>query len=248
MNSAFGNIFIIFKRELSGHFNSMLAYVFMFIFVALSMLMAFFFGGFIEYQQASLAQSFFFWHPWLFMFLGPAVGMRLWSEENRSGTIELLLTMPVAPWHAIVGKFLAAAAVIFMAIVMTFPIVITVGFLGDPDWGPIWTGYLASFLVAISCVAVTCAVSAFTRSLVACLVVSVALCFALTLIGFSRTTEILTDHLGGGVAGFLAGFSVMKHFQEMTRGVVTLQNIVFYLSLIGFCLFITSVVIRTKRS
>ena len=248
MNSSIKNIFIVFKRELAGHFNSMLAYVFICMFVVLSMVMAFFFGGFIENQQATLAQSFFLWHPWLFMILPPAVGMRLWSEENRTGTVELLLTMPVAPWYAIVGKYLAAVAVIFLAILGTFPIVLTVERLGDPDWGPIWTGYLGSFLVASAGVAITCAVSAFTRSLVTCLVVSVVLCFALTLIGFSRTTDVLSDHIGGTMAGFFAGFSVMKHHTEMLRGVVTLQNMVFFASMIGFCLFVTSIVIRSRRS
>ncbi len=247
MNNALTNIWTVFKRELKSHFNSMLAYVFIIIFVVLAMVMTFLFGRFLERGDASLESQFFFWHPWLFMLLGPAVGMRLWSEENRTGTVELLLTMPIATWHAILGKFLAACTVIFLALFATFPIVITLFTLGDPDVGPIFVGYLASFLVAATYVAVTCAVSAFTRSLVTCLVVSVAICLSLTLLGFPMTTDFFADY-NTVLASFLSLSSPMGHFLEMIRGVVTLNDVVFYASIIGFCLFLTSVVIRSKRA
>lgn len=248
MNSAFRNILVIYKRELAGHFNSILAYVLIFIFVLLSMIMGFVLGAFLDRGDASLAASFLIWQPWLFLLIGPAVGMRLWSEEHRTGTIELLLTMPVAPWQAILAKFLASCTVILAALAMTFPIVITVCYLGDPDVGAIFTGYVASFLVASSMVAIACAVSAFTRSLVACLVVSFAICFALTLIGFDPITEAITDLMGGTVGEALSRLSMMSHFQDMARGAISLSNVVYFVSLIGFCLFVTSVVIRSKRS
>ncbi len=248
MNSAFRNILTIYKRELAGHFNSILAYVLIFVFALLSMAMGFVLGAFLDRGDASLASSFLMWHPWLFLLIGPALGMRLWSEEHRTGTIELLLTMPVTPWQAILAKFLASCTVILAALAMTFPVVITVCYLGDPDVGAIFTGYVASFLVASSMVAIACVVSAFTRSLVACLVVSFAICFILTLIGFDPITQAISDLWGGTFAEAVSRLSLMSHFQDMTRGVIYLNNIVYFASLIGFCLFVTSVVIRSKRS
>ena len=136
--SSIRNIWTVFKREINSHFSSMLAYVFVVIFVFLSTLLAFLFGGFFQSQQASLASSFFAFHPWLFMILGPAIGMRLWADEHRLGTIELLLTMPVKAWHAITGKYIASCAVVAAALAMTFLMVVMVGKLGEPDYGVIW--------------------------------------------------------------------------------------------------------------
>ena len=250
MKGAFRNIWIVYKRELKSHFNTMLAYVFIVIFVALVMALMFLIADFFNpnRQDAALAGPFFSWHPWLFIILAPAVGMRLWSDEHRTGTIELLLTMPIAPWHAIMGKYLAALSVIAFALLGTFPAVITVAYLGDPDNGAIWAGYIASLLLAAGCLAITCAVSAFTRSLISSLVVSVALCFVLILIGSTPATVFITDVVSGGFAEFIASFSMMSHFEDMVRGVISLNNFVFYVSLIGFCLFLTSTIINTKRT
>ncbi len=248
--SALRNIWIVFKRELKAQFNSMLAYVFVVIFVVLSMALTFWFRNFFDpnAQDASLEFSYFMWPAWLLMFLAPAVGMRLWSEEHRTGTIELLLTMPVATWHAIVGKFLAGLAVITIAVAASFPIVITVAYLGDPDNGTVWGGYLATFFYGAACLAITCAVSALTRSVVACLIISVTICFVLLLIAVPPVQDYFSDVLGGGASEAISSFSMFSHYNEMKRGVVSLPNLVFYLSMVGFCLFATSVVIKSKRA
>ena len=166
MNKSLRNVWIVFRRELCSHFDSSLAYVFIIVFLLLSMGLGFLFSGFLERDQASL-EPFFTFHPWLFMVLAPAVGMRLWSDEHRTGTIELLLTMPISVWEAIVGKFLAALTVLAFAVVLTFPVVVTVEYLGDPDYGPIISSYLGSLFFAGVCLAITSMVSAMSRSLVA---------------------------------------------------------------------------------
>jgi ABC-2 type transport system permease protein len=147
----------IFKREFLSYFNSPVLYVIVLIFLWASNGFTFFFGGILNNNDASLTQPFFFWHPWIYLVLAPAVGMRLWSEEHRLGTIELLMTMPVSPWQAIIGKFAAAALVWFISLALTFPVVVTVSYLGNPDPGPIITGYAASYLYAMGCLAVTSA-------------------------------------------------------------------------------------------
>jgi ABC-2 type transport system permease protein len=246
--SAIRNIWIVFKREISSHFSSMLAYVFIAIFVGLSTSLAFLFGRFFQTQEASLENSFFVFHPWLFMILGPAIGMRLWADEHRLGTIELLLTMPVKAWHAITGKYLASCAVVALALVMTFLMVVMVGRLGEPDYGIIWASYLGSFLVGASCLAITCAVSAFTRSLVACLVISVSICFGLVVLGIPDTVRFLAQNVGNTLAEAARSLSITGNYFDIVSGMIRLKALIFYASLIGFCLFLTSVVIRTKRS
>ncbi|MCX6124139.1 MAG: ABC transporter permease subunit, partial [Proteobacteria bacterium] len=169
------NVFTIFKREFFGYFNSPVAYVILVIFVLAAQGFTFFFGNFLDQGDASLARPFFMWHPWLYIVLAPAVGMKLWSEEYRLGTLELLMTMPIAPWQSILGKYLAAAVVWAIALLLTFPIVWTVFYLGNPDLGPILSAYVASYCYALSCLAVTCAVSAFTRSQVICFIIRIVL-------------------------------------------------------------------------
>src|SRR5688572_9805916 len=163
MNS-WANIKTIAKRELGAYFSSPLAYVFIIIFLLLCGFFTFMVGGFFESGQASLSRSFFDWHPWFYLFLVPAVGMRLWAEERRVGTLELLLTMPITPWQAIVGKFLASWLFLALALVLTFPIVITVNYLGDPDNGVIFAGYVGSLMLAGSYLAVSCMTSSMTRN------------------------------------------------------------------------------------
>ena len=247
---ALRNIWIIFKRELKAQFNSMLAYVFIVIFVVLAMAMTFWFDDFFDplAQDASLEFSFFRWPPWLLMFLAPAVGMRLWAEEHRTGTIELLLTMPVATWQAIVGKFFAGLAVIAVAIACSFPIVITVAYLGDPDDGTLWAGYIATLCYGAACLAITCAISALTRSMVACLIISVTVCFLLLLVAIPPVQEWFIDTFGGGFAQAVASFSMLGHYTDMKRGVIGLDNLTYFASVVAFSLFVTSVAIRTKRS
>ncbi|MEM7386596.1 MAG: ABC transporter permease [Verrucomicrobiota bacterium] len=246
MKEATRNIITIAKKELLSYFNSPLAYVLVVIFLIIAMSFAFLFGGLFERGEASLTDSFFFWHPWLFMIFAPALGMRRWSEEQRMGTMELLLTMPLASWHAIVGKFIASAFVLFAALFFTFPIVLTIWYLGDPDNGVIFAGYIASFLLACSFLAITSAVSAFTRSQVVCFVVAVAICLLTIMGGFPPVVDFLNGW--GGIGETVASFSVLTHFDELTKGVLIPRDIVFFLSLIGFCLFLTAAVIKSKRA
>jgi len=250
------NIWVVFKREVQAYFLTPLAYVFIFIFLTLAMSLCFVFGRFLEGEDASLDYAFFQFHPWLFMILGPAIGMRLWSEENREGTIELLLTMPISTWQAIIGKFLAACLVLVAALLMTFPVVLTVNYLGEPDTGKIISGYIGSFLVGCATIAVTCLVSAFTRSQVICLIVSVVFCFFLVLLGAPQLLEFLRNIPASGFLDTLRlaaleiadGFSLMSHGNRLFGGVLRLDTAVFFAAFIAFCLYATSAVIRSKRA
>jgi ABC-2 type transport system permease protein len=239
----------IFKREFLGYFNSPVAYVILVIFLLASMGFTFFFGGFLESNNASLTQSFFFWHPWIYVVLAPAVGMRLWSEEQRLGTLELLMTLPINPWQAIIGKYLAAAVVWLIGLALTTTIVFTIYYLGQPDSGPILTGYLASYCYAMACLAVTGAVSAYTRSQVVCFIVSVALCFAVTLIGYPPLVMAFTKW---GLPEFLVKgisySSFMDHFYEMTKGVVYTRDILYFGSVVAISLVATHAAISSKRA
>ncbi len=243
-----------FVRELQSFFYSPIAYVCVFVFSILAMVLSFTLGGFIERGDASLTDSFFTFHPWIFIFVAPAIGMRLWSEEHRQGTIELLTTMPIATWHAIVGKFLAAVCVIWVALLCTFPAALTMEYLGDPDWGPIWSGYLASFLLATSCLAITSAVSAFTRSQVIAFLIAVLVCGMMMFVGFPPVAEFggaifsWFPTLGDLVAGGLTNLGFWNHFREMNKGIVLGSDLVYFVSIIAFCLFTTAVVLRLQRA
>jgi ABC-2 type transport system permease protein len=235
------------KRELVAYFTSPVAYVFLVIFLLLAGFFTFTAGNFFERGEASLG-AFFAWHPWLYLMLVPAVGMRVWAEERRSGTIELLLTLPVAPWQAIVGKFLASWIFLAVALLLTFPTVITVNVLGEPDNGMIAAGYLGSFLLAGSYLAITCMTSAMTRNQVVAFIVSVVLCLFLILAGFNPVTDLLVRWANPKVVDTVAAFSVVTHFDAFQRGVIDSRDLVFFLSLIGFALFATGVIIRSHRA
>src|SRR5688572_30959658 len=183
-------VWIIAKRELGSYFGSPVAYVFLVIFLLLTGFFTFTAGNFFERGEASLA-AFFGWHPWLYLVLVPAVGMRVWAEERRSGTIELLLTMPVTTWQAIVAKFLASWLFLALALVLTFPAVLTVNVLGDPDNGIIAAGYLGSLLLAGAYLAVSCMTSAMTRNQVVAFILSIVICLFLILAGFNPVTDLL---------------------------------------------------------
>ena len=245
------NIWAVFKREFLAYFNSPVAYVIVVIFLLATMGFAFLFGRFLDSNNASLAQSFFYWHPWIYIVLAPAVGMRLWSEEQRLGTLELLLTMPIAPWHAIVGKYFAAASVWFLGLLLTFPIALTVFYLGDPDSGPIVTGYVASFCYAMGCLAVTSAVSAFTRSQVVCFIVSVAFCLLLTLIGWPPVVDWFLKVMPSALeflAKGIAYLSFMDHFSEMTKGILNFRDLVYFASVVVIGRVSTDQALRSKRA
>src|SRR5947207_3900606 len=188
--NAFGHVKTIAKRELSGYFASPVAYVFIVIFLLLTGFFTFMAGGFFERGEASLV-SFFMWHPWFYLFLVPAVGMRLWAEERRVGTIELLLTMPITAWQAIVGKFLASWLFLGLALLLTFPVVITVNYLGSPDNGVILCGYVGSWLMAGAYLAISCITSAMTRNQVVSFIISVVICLFFILAGFTPVIRLL---------------------------------------------------------
>ena len=242
------NVLTVFKRELVAFFNSPVAYVIIIAFLLLAGSFAFGFGYLLEAGDASLAESLFVWHPWFFVVLAPAVGMRQWADENRLGTIELLLTMPVKPWQAILGKYLAACTVWVVALLATFPVWWTVNYLGDPDNGTIVAGYVGSFLVCATCLAITTAVSAATRSQVVCLIVSVVLCLALAVIGFEPIVRLLMKALSPGTVGFITSFGFFTHFADITRGVLVWKDVFYFLSIILVCLAATSAILRSNRA
>ena len=238
-------ILTIAKRELVAYFTSPVAYVFLVIFLLLTGFFTFTAGNFFERGEASLA-AFFGWHPWLYLVLVPAVGMRVWAEERRSGTLELLLTMPVAPWQAIVAKFLASWVFLLLALVLTFPAIVTVNVLGDPDNGIIAAGYAGSFLLAGAYLAVSCMTSAMTRNQVVAFILSVVACLFLILAGFNPVTDLLTRWASPAFIDTVAAFSVVTHFDGFQKGVIDSRDLAYFLSVIGFSLFATSVMLRNR--
>jgi ABC-2 type transport system permease protein len=246
MNS-WANIKTITKRELNAYFTSPLPYVFAVIFLLLCGIFTFLFGGFFEMGQASLSRPFFVWHPWFYLFLVPAVGMRLWAEERRVGTIELLLTMPITAWQAIVGKFLASWLFLGLALVLTFPVVLTVNYLGSPDNGVIFCAYLGSWLMAGAYLSISCITSAMTRNQVVSFIVSVFVCLVLILVGFPPVVRFL-EQAWQPLATAAAGISFWTHFDGIQKGVLDSRDVLFFFSIIVFSLFTTSVILRSHRA
>lgn len=245
--SAWAVIRTIARRELAAYFESPVAYVFLVIFLLLAGFFTFTFGGFFERGEASLA-AFFGWMPWLFLFLVPAVGMRLWSDERRLGTIELLLTLPVAVWQAILGKFLASWLFLAIALALTFPVVITVNVLGNPDNGVIACGYVGSLLLAGAYLAISCMTSALARSQVVSFILAVMLCLILIMVGFNPVTDLLARWASPAVVESVARFSVLTHFDGLQKGVIDTRDFLYFLSVMAFALFTTDVIIRSHRA
>ena len=240
-------VWAIAKRELGSYFTSPVAYVFLVIFLLLTGFFTFTAGSFFERGEASLA-AFFGWHPWVYLVLVPAVGMRLWAEERRSGTLELLLTMPVTAWQAIVAKFLASWIFLAVALALTFPAIVTVNVLGDPDTGVILAGYLGSLLVAGAYLAVSCMTSAMTRNQVVAFILAVVVCLFLILAGFNPVTDLLVRWASPAVVDTVAAFSVIAHFDGFQRGVIDTRDLFYFASVICFALFATGVIIRGHRA
>jgi ABC-2 type transport system permease protein len=246
MNS-FRNIKAITKRELASYFTSPVAYIFIVIFLMLTGFFTFMVGNFFAQDQASLEQ-FFFWHPWLYLILVPAAGMRLWAEERRSGSIELLLTLPITVWQAILGKFVAAWLFLALALAMTFPMIITVYYLGNPDGGVIVAGYLGSVLLAGTYLAVTNMTSAMTRNQVISFITSLVICLFLLLAGWPPVTNMLVQWAPYWLVHGVAACSVIPHFESIQRGVIDSRDLVYFISIIGFALFATGVIVRSRRA
>ena len=239
------NTFVIAKRELGSYFGSPVAYVFLVVFLLLTGFFTFTAGQFFERGEASLG-AFFGWHPWLYLVLVPAAGMRLWAEERRGGTLELLMTMPITPWQAILGKFLASWIFIAIALGLTFPVVVTANVLGNPDNGMIFAGYLGSLLLAGAYLAVTCMTSAMTRNQVVAFILSVVACLFLILAGFSPVTDLLVRWASPAFIDTVAAFSVVTHFDGFQKGVIDSRDLAYFVSVIGFSLFATSLALRNR--
>ena len=241
------NIWIIAKRELSAYFGTPLAYIFLVIFVALSGAFAFYIGNFFERAQADL-QAFFAYHTWLYLLLVPAVAMRLWAEERKSGTIELLMTLPITTWEAILGKFLAAWAFIGVALLLTIPMWITVNYLGRPDNGVILASYIGSFLMAGAFLAIGSCISALTKNQVIAFIVAATLCFLFVMSG----SDLVLNAFRGWAPAFLvqaiASLSFLNHFDQISKGVIGLPSLFFYASLIGFFLFANMIIVESRQS
>lgn len=237
----------IFRRELRSYFATPVAYVFIVIFLLLSGAFTFYLGNFYERGQADL-QPFFNFHPWLYLFLVPAVSMRLWAEERKSGTIELLLTLPVTMWQAVFGKFLAAWTFIAIALVLTFPIWLTVNYLGSPDNGVIAASYLGSLLMAGAFLAIGSCISASTRNQVVAFILTVVICFVLLLAGFPLVLDFFRAISPQGVVDAIAGLSFLTHFTSISKGVIDLRDLIYFVLMIGVWLYATAVVIDLKKA
>lgn len=238
---------LIFRREFGGYFATPVAYVFLVIFLAFAGSLTFYLGNFFERGQADL-QSFFMWHPWLYLFLIPAIAMRLWSEERKTGTIELFLTLPISLGEAVLGKFLAAWAFTGVALALTFPLWLTVNWLGDPDNGVIVAGYVGSLLMAGGFLAIGACVSATTRSQVVAFVITAALCFLFTVSGTALVLNFFTGWLPSTLVEAIASFSFLTHFNAISRGVLDVKDLAFFLSLIALFLFANAIAVDVKKA
>ena len=241
------NIWIVTKRELGAYFGTPLAYVFAVIFVALTGAFAFFIGNFFERGQADL-QPFFNYHPWLYLLLVPAIAMRLWAEERKAGTIELLMTRPISTWEAIIGKFLAAWIFIGIALALTFPMWITVNVLGNPDNGVILASYFGSFLMAGAFLAIGSCVSALTKNQVIAFIVAATICFLLVMSGLELVLGFFRGWAPAFIVDAIASMSFLNHFELISRGVITLPSLFFYFSIIAFFLFANVVIVEQRKA
>ncbi len=241
------NTYHIAKRELVSYFGSPVAYVFIIIFLLLCGFFTFSVSQFYELGQADL-RPFFQWLPWIFLFLIPAVAMRLWAEERRSGTIELLLTLPVNLKEVILGKFLSSWIIVGIALFLTFPLVITVAYLGDPDMGAILATYLGSFLMAGAYLSVGSMTSSLSRNQVISFILCVVICLFLVLAGWSPVTNVLSGWAPLWLVDLVSGFSFMFHFTSIMQGVISLSDILYFLSVIFFMLFASGVILQNRKA
>ncbi len=237
----------VFKRELASYFSTPLAYVFIVIFLMLSAALTFFLGGWYERSQADLL-PFFGFHPWLYLFLVPAIAMRLWAEERKSGTIELLLTLPITVFQAVLGKYLAAWVFIGIALALTFPMWLTVNYLGSPDNGVILAAYLGSWLMAGAFLAVGSCMSAATNNQVIAFILSVVVCFMFILAGFTLVFDVFKDWAPLPLLDAITSLSFLSHYQAISRGVLDLRDVAFFIVMILAWLLATAIVIDIKKA
>ena len=241
------NTYVVMKRELLAYFSTPVAYVFLVIFLAAIGAFTFFLGGFFARGQADL-QPFFMFHPWLYLFLIPAIGMRLWSEERKTGTIELLMTLPLSTFNAVAGKFLAAWVFTALALALTFPIWITVNYLGDPDNGVIAAGYIGSWLMAGAFLSLVACLSALTKNQVVAFVTGSAVSFIFLTSGLDIVLSAFRSWAPDFVVEVIASLSFLTNFQAVSRGVIDLREVIFFVSMILVTLFINTAIIDLKKS
>jgi ABC-2 type transport system permease protein len=240
-------VMAVLKRELASYFATPIAYVFIAIFLVLASAFTFYIGNFYERGQADLT-SFFTFHPWLFLFLVPSLSMRLWAEERKSDSIELLMTLPLEVWQAVVGKFLAAWLFTGIALALTFPLWITVNYLGEPDNGVILAAYIGSFLMAGGFLAVGACISATTKNQVIAFILSVVTCFLLLLAGFDLVLNFFSGWTPQALLDAIASLSFLTHFQNISKGVIDLRDLVYFALLIGVCLYANTIVLHLKKA
>ena len=239
--------YIIFDRELKGYFRTPLASIFLLVFLALSSGMTFFLGRFFERDQADLT-AFFAWHPWLFLILMPAIGMRLWAEERRSGTIELLITLPVTNMQLVIGKFLASWIFTLIALILTMPIWVTVNYLGDPDNNVILISYIGSWLMAGAFLALTSCLSALTKNQVIAFIISSISGFVLIMAGFNLVLSSVRSWTPTWVTETVGSMSFLSHFSRIQMGVFDLRTLVFFVSMIILCIWINVQLVQIKKA
>ncbi|WP_417450430.1 ABC transporter permease [Kordiimonas sp.] len=239
-------VMTIFRREFASYFATPVAYVFLVIFLVMQGLFTFYIGQFYQREQADLV-AFFTYQPWLYLFLMPAVAMRLWAEERKSGTFELLLTLPVPVAAVVLGKFLAAVAFAAVALALTFPIWITVNWLGSPDNGVIATGYLGSLLMASAYLAIGSALSATTKNQVVAFILAVTVCFLFLVSGLPMVLDLFTGWAPDPVVEAVANLSFLTHFNNLQKGVVVLSDAFYFIAVIALWLWVGRIVIESKR-
>ena len=247
MNNYLNKTYIILDRELKGYFRTPLASIFLLVFLALSSGMTFFLGRFFERDQADLT-AFFSWHPWLFLVLMPAIGMRLWAEERRSGTIELLITLPVTNTQLVVGKFLASWIFTLIALILTMPIWITVNYLGEPDNHVILISYVGSWLLAGAFLALTSCLSALTKNQVIAFIISSISGFVLIMAGFNLVLSAVRSWSPNWITETISSMSFLSHFSRIQMGVFDLSTLVFFISMIILCLWINVQLVQIKKA
>jgi ABC-2 type transport system permease protein len=241
------NVGIIMRRELASYFATPLAYVFIFIFLLLANLFAFYLGAFYERGQADL-ESLFGFLPWLYLFLIPALSMKLWAEERKSGSIELLMTQPVSVWEAVLGKFLAAWIFTALALALTFPLWITLNYLGRPDNGAIVAAYLGSLLLGGGFLAIGSCMSALTRNQVIAFILAVVVCFGFLLAGFPMVLDVFRGWAPQALTDAIASLSFLTHFDSIKKGVIDLRDLLYFAMLIGFFLLATAITLELRKA
>ncbi len=237
----------LFRRELHSYFATPVAYVFIVVFLVLTGTFTFYLGGFYEQGQADL-RAFFNFHPWLYLFLLPAIAMRLWAEERKTGSIELLMTLPITPWQAVLGKYLAAWAFAAIALALTFPIWITVNYLGDPDNGVILAAYIGSLLMAGGFLAIGACLSAVTRNQVIAFVLTIVVCFGFLLSGFPLVLDLFSGWAPQVLIDGVASLSFLTHFSNISRGVIEIRDLVYFGLLIGAFLYANTIILQWKQA